>query len=641
MKNLFLILTIFFFILQGCKKEEPESSPTTPSSSFEVIQISQGDVVNYVNGNVTVANPAEYNVGDVIVSGFSEQAQKGFLRKITSKSGNTLMTSQPSLEEVVQNGSLSFSHILKPSKGFEKLLPKGVTLTNPKDFDFGFDLEDFEVCEGIFINGYIHFNYTPEGEIQISNWKLKKFLFTNKISQESSINVSCNGSYSLQEKEQIIWTQTLPGFLAGTLGIVPIYVTPSLDVVIKSDGSFQICTSTVGQTVACEGGIVYENNNWSLIKTFNSDFSNLIPTLQANLSLEVYAGINLNLFIYDLAGPYANLDAGLKFTASNKTIYWDLSGLLNLNAGAKVQILSKTLVDKDFQLIFYEESLASGEISGGTNTPPVANFTMDPPSSQTLPITVNFDASSSHDSQDPLSSLFFRWDLTGDGVWDTDWSHSHTASKYYTEQGIVQIKLQVKDSGEEISECSKELSLVVEVMGEPCPGIPTVTYGGKIYNTVQIGNQCWMKENLDYAASGAVYYNEDIANQEYGRLYPWDEISDEICPYGWHLPLEAEWESLLDYLGGDAIAGGPLKETGFVHWNSPNTGATNSSGFTAYGGGCYDAGVFKELKERGYFAVSQEGGQTWASIGLRFNWDNVSWDGFGAGEKVSVRCIKN
>jgi uncharacterized protein (TIGR02145 family) len=130
---------------------------------------------------------------------------------------------------------------------------------------------------------------------------------------------------------------------------------------------------------------------------------------------------------------------------------------------------------------------------------------------------------------------------------------------------------------------------------------------GNVYNTVTIGNQTWMKENLkvtkyrDGTAIGTTTasipndssskyqwaYNGAESNvSTYGRLYTWYAATDSrgVCPSGWHLPTNAEWTTLITYLG-ESVAGGKMKEAGTTHWISPNTGATNSSGFTALPGG--------------------------------------------------------
>ena len=137
----------------------------------------------------------------------------------------------------------------------------------------------------------------------------------------------------------------------------------------------------------------------------------------------------------------------------------------------------------------------------------------------------------------------------------------------------------------------------------PCPGIPSVYYEGLIYNTVQIGSQCWLKENLNVGLkiNGAqeqtnngiiekyCYENNDAYCDVYGGLYQWNELmqyitaegAKGICPMGWHIPTDLEWTTLTTHLGGESLAGNKLKEMGASHWMWPNTGATNSSGFTA------------------------------------------------------------
>ncbi len=133
----------------------------------------------------------------------------------------------------------------------------------------------------------------------------------------------------------------------------------------------------------------------------------------------------------------------------------------------------------------------------------------------------------------------------------------------------------------------------------------TNIHGGTTLDPLSIGAQSWMLYNLNVdkyrngdpipkvtdatawtnLVTGAYcYYNNDSATYAaiYGKLYNWYAVNDSrgLAPAGWHIPTEIEWTSLTTYLGGETIAGGPLKETGTAHWATPNTGATNSSGFT-------------------------------------------------------------
>jgi uncharacterized protein (TIGR02145 family) len=197
------------------------------------------------------------------------------------------------------------------------------------------------------------------------------------------------------------------------------------------------------------------------------------------------------------------------------------------------------------------------------------------------------------------------------------------------------------------------------------------TRDGQSYNAVQIGNQCWMAENLnigiridgfsdqnDNTLIEKYCYNDDDANcNTYGGLYQWNEMMQYItipgvqgiCPAGWHVPTDEEWTTMSDYLDGELIAGGKMKATGTIEegtgfWHSPNTGATNESGFTVLpAGDRYDDGNYYDLGYYPFFWSSDETndpGLSWSRYLLnsvtsiyRMNHDRDY--GF------SVRCVKD
>ena len=194
-----------------------------------------------------------------------------------------------------------------------------------------------------------------------------------------------------------------------------------------------------------------------------------------------------------------------------------------------------------------------------------------------------------------------------------------------------------------------------------------VDIDGNVYQTVQIGNQHWMAENLkvthyrngdpiphltsnsDWASTSlgayCAYDNNEGNVETYGRLYNWYTVDDPrgLAPQGWHVPTDDEWQTLVDYLGGSSVAGGKLKEAGTEHWNSPNTGATNESGFTALPGGYRSSnGYYYYMGNFGYFWSSTEGSSDLAwSRRLDYNSSGVyRYDGrrlFG----FSVRCLRD
>lgn len=188
---------------------------------------------------------------------------------------------------------------------------------------------------------------------------------------------------------------------------------------------------------------------------------------------------------------------------------------------------------------------------------------------------------------------------------------------------------------------------------------------GNVYTTVTIGNQVWMAENLKYLpdvvgpSSGSenmpLYYvygydgtnladAKSTANYDtYGVLYNW-EAARTACPSGWHLPDEDEWAALIDYLGETNIAGGMLKETGTSHWASPNTGATNETGFTALpGGDRNDDGTFTNVGDYGIWWSTTEYDTNGEYIGRYVYYDNSSIVKYHYGKELgfSVRCVKD
>lgn len=136
--------------------------------------------------------------------------------------------------------------------------------------------------------------------------------------------------------------------------------------------------------------------------------------------------------------------------------------------------------------------------------------------------------------------------------------------------------------------CEKPASVTIISEG-PEYGTFTDPRDGNVYKTVKIGNQTWFAENLRYAVNWnngnqtgqpALSYNNTI----YGKLYNWYAVNTAtLCPQGWHIPTDAEWTILTNFLGGVEAAGGKMKSV--TGWTAPNTAATNESGFTGLPGG--------------------------------------------------------
>jgi uncharacterized protein (TIGR02145 family) len=159
---------------------------------------------------------------------------------------------------------------------------------------------------------------------------------------------------------------------------------------------------------------------------------------------------------------------------------------------------------------------------------------------------------------------------------------------------------------------------------------------GNVYSTVTIGTQVWMAEDLKTThytdgtpipyvtdnpeivnlKSGAYcWFNNEESNKTiYGAVYNWYATADKLCPVGWHVSTYSDWATLIDYCGGWELAGGKLKEAGAIHWDAPNTGATNETGFTALPAGGHGTSTGWWCPPRFGYLISLGNNRTWVYL---------------------------
>ena len=189
--------------------------------------------------------------------------------------------------------------------------------------------------------------------------------------------------------------------------------------------------------------------------------------------------------------------------------------------------------------------------------------------------------------------------------------------------------------------------------------------------SVTICSHIWMTENLDVdhyrngdlipqvtdptewstLTTGAwCYYNNDPSTETiYGKLYNWYAVNDPrgLAPAGWHVPTDNEWTTLSNCLGGDAIAGGKMKEAGTIHWTSPNVDATNSSGFTGLPGGFRYSFVtttvdFLDIGNTGlWWSSTEETTFDARTVVLGYALSSLYRSYYGKRSGFSVRCVKD
>ncbi len=298
------------------------------------------------------------------------------------------------------------------------------------------------------------------------------------------------------------------------------------------------------------------------------------------------------------------------------------------------------------------------------NYSPIANFSASTTSGE-APLEVKFTDQSTN------NPTGWYWEF-GDGESSNIQNPDHT----FTADGFYSVKLiATNEYGSDTLVKGNYINVGGGGSGNPCPGTPTVTDAdGNVYNTVQIGSQCWMRENLRVGTTieGSMNmtdnniiekycYDDDPSNCEvFGGLYQWNEImnysevegTQGICPSGWHIPSDQDWKYLEMHLGmsqaeadlqgwrGDTQGEELKSKTG---WNSNGNG-TNSSGFTAYPGG-YRSGEFEDFNELGnlgfwWSSTKFSENQPWYramsiyvnEVGREYNYDQSG---------ISVRCVKD
>ena len=198
-------------------------------------------------------------------------------------------------------------------------------------------------------------------------------------------------------------------------------------------------------------------------------------------------------------------------------------------------------------------------------------------------------------------------------------------------------------------------------------GLP-VDGDGNVYDTIVVGTQVWLAENLkttkyyngisiqkviddnEWASKASDAYcwydNHPDFKTTYGALYNWYTVNKKnLCPLGYHVPTIDDWTILIDYLGGTEVAGGKLKEAGLAYWQSPNQGATDETGFTAKAGGQrYPAGNFADIGRSSVWWTSSQSNNNdndALKITIYYTSSTINKGNYNNRLGASVRCIKD
>jgi uncharacterized protein (TIGR02145 family) len=576
----------------------------------------------------------------------------------------------------------------------------------------------------IKLEGNYAFKANLFAKIKIHWFSLKKFEAGIETNQNANLDLIANLQWQFSEEVEF----DLAEFHMGAIPIGGfVWLVPTLTVEAHIHGDLTITFTTgITYTQQLKYGFGWANDQFYNITESSKDFTYSPPELTVEFNFEPGVSLNASCLLYGVAGPYIAGKAGFHFQGVLNTdpcdleLTFDLDAILYAVVGIECDILGLDY-NKEYRLythligewIFplggsgtividpepdalnapwslvgpcsYSESgngdqtlndLNPGDYTitwedvTGWITPSAEMKTLAAGATVTFSGTYVEEPSTGTIVIDPEpDALNAPWSLSGPSGYNNSGNGDQTLNNLNPGDYTItweDVTGWITPSGEIQTLVANETVTFSGIYVEEGSG--TVTdIDGNVYQTVTIGTQVWMAENLKvthyrngdpipHVTDGGTWsglstgaycnYNNDEGNvATYGRLYNWYAVDDSrnIAPAGWHMPTDAEWQILVDYLGGEAVAGGKLKEAGTAHWYCPNTGATNESGFTALPGGCrdyygnfgfmgFDAGIWS--------STEYDSNHAWYRY-LDFNYSGVSRDDDSKQFGFSVRCVRD
>ena len=322
--------------------------------------------------------------GDVMVSDATTNAPSGFLRKVTSVSSSggqvVVETEQATLEEAIESGEAHVSGVLRPGSIRGTALPRGATLVTASDIQDEFYLELKDVIlydddrdmgttdDQITADGSIRLAPGFDFDLEVRDFELQELSFTMEAVETANLEIKSEIDLASAEAEvEIPLPLELP-VITVWVGCVPVVIVPELTLHVGAEGNVHVGVRTgVTQEATLRAGLEYNSGSWSPIHQFSNEFHFAPPELYAAMELKGYAGPQLELLLYGVAGPYANVDAYLKLEADSTQVpWWTLWGGLEVPVGVKVEVLDHTIADYEAVPIRYWLALAQAQ----DNNPP-------------------------------------------------------------------------------------------------------------------------------------------------------------------------------------------------------------------------------------------------------------------------------
>lgn len=611
--------------------------------------------------------------------------QQGYLRKVDELSLTEdlleLITSDATFEDAFIEGEFDFGTDLsekkKPVLSHTKItyLAPGVEISPIKD-GFHYQIENVELFSGSNItaaitHGHVILNPAFKFEFRFRNRKVNKLAFyADNTLFENSLDVAVNvsGQTNDTKSKTLAKVDKYLVYVVPSIPPIPIVIviTTKLDAkfVYNFDAAFNATTGYTN-TNYLSFGMKYENNNWQHIWDQNQNNEMHPISWDGNVSLTQKLSIipQISVKLYGALGPYFNLPlwqelkANLALPEYNYDARIDLG--LNGNIGAEITIFGKTLAKYNKELFGFDVNLyntpynlaitSGNDQTGNVNSPlaePLKVRVTDNKGFNYVPARVRFSIESGGGS------------LSAPEVWTNASGYAET-NWTLGDQSEQTVKAEVfKANGVPITGSPAIFNATLD--GQDCPETFFDSRDGKTYSTVMIGNQCWMKENLNYQTGNSWCFNNSASNcNVYGRLYDW-HTAINACPEGWHLPTDSEWLELINHIGGSLNPGGnKLKSCRQI--NSPLGGLCNTSTHPRwdshhvhYGTDEFEfsglPGGYRDHTMNFFFSLG-EGASWWSSTEqsssnawyryLLFHSGDVIWNHANKQSGFSVRCVKD
>lgn len=536
--------------------------------------------------------------GSIIISDYD----KGVSRYVVNiqDGGNAIIleTRTARLDEIILKGRYTYKAIIQPDM-FLDFEPsnKNVSLMKSTEGKTKIDFGSWNVggTDDILINTEIDFG-APEVTFIIEFDYGTTYL-------EASLNLECTSSIKTEAKSNVYggWQHTPPWAkislppipIGSALGIPFLDIYPQLDFSLGVKASLKeaIKTEIVANTSVL-AGIKYEGGI-SPIWEFSNSFDYNVGLIGEG-EIGPYLVIpKLKFMIGKAVGPFIDEQLGIKYKmVKSSQPYHGFYGSYKANWGGEIDLFGILKLSQSFNISEKEWTIMEENITVSNHVPNKATLITPSNNSTISSVPIRFEWDGYDPDGDELTyELRIRWaqnPLYGVDIKDITNEYYNYEDDAFEDGDEYHWYIISKDPSGNTSESDRFYFVYDTDSAGPEFGTLTDSRDGRVYKTVKIGNQWWMAENFNYNSPKSVYYDNDSTTyQEYGRLYEWQEAND-YAPTGWYLPTEDEWDELVVYLGGEDVAGGKMKETGLKHWEYPNTGATNESGFTAIGAGIYD-----------------------------------------------------